>query len=35
MEAFISNDIIIYGFLDDDEKLIGNEIGETTVLSSY
>jgi len=35
MEAFISNDILIYGFLDDDEKLIGNEIGETTVLGSY
>lgn len=29
---FESNDIVIYGFLDDDEKLIGSEIDSVVVL---
>ena len=35
MEAFISNDVLIYGFLDDDKKLYGKEIGDSTVLGSF
>jgi len=34
MEAFESNDVIVYGFLDDDENLIGKEIGDTSVLGT-
>ena len=32
MEAFLSNDVLVYGFLDDDESLQGKEIGEIEVL---
>ncbi len=32
MEIFESNDIVVYGFLDDDEKLHGTELGEIAVL---
>jgi len=28
MEAFISNDVPVYGFLDDDNSLQDTEIGE-------
>ena len=34
MEAFISNDVIVYGFLDDDKALKDKEIGDVTVLGS-
>ena len=34
MEAFLSNEIVVYGFLDDSEDLIGNEIGDVTVLGT-
>ncbi len=32
MEAFLSNDVVIYGFLDEDETLTGREIGDIAVL---
>jgi sugar O-acyltransferase (sialic acid O-acetyltransferase NeuD family) len=32
MEAFISNDVLVYGFLDDDASLQGKEIGEVEVM---
>jgi sugar O-acyltransferase (sialic acid O-acetyltransferase NeuD family) len=32
MEAFISNEVIVYGFLDDDALLQGKEIGEVEVM---
>ncbi len=32
MEAFLSNEVVIYGFLDEDETLTGREIGEIAVL---
>jgi len=35
MEAFITNDVLVYGFLDDDESMLGKEIGDTTVLGSF
>ncbi len=31
-EIFESNDIIVYGYLDDDEKLHGTEVGELSVM---
>ncbi|OEK04096.1 NeuD/PglB/VioB family sugar acetyltransferase [Roseivirga misakiensis] len=31
-EIFESNDIIVYGYLDDNEELHGNELGELSVL---
>jgi sugar O-acyltransferase (sialic acid O-acetyltransferase NeuD family) len=34
MEAFISNDIIVYGFLDDSKTLQDKEIGDVTVLGN-
>jgi len=34
MEAFISNDVLVYGFLDDDKTLLDKEIGEVTVLGN-
>jgi len=34
MEVFKSNDVVVYGFLDDDQKLHGKEIEEVTVLGS-
>lgn len=34
MEAFISNDVIVYGFLDEDESSTDNEIGDVKVLGS-
>ena len=34
MEAFISNDVLVYGFLDDDTSLIGKQIGEVAVLGN-
>lgn len=33
-ETFKSNDVIVYGFLDDDKKLHDQVIGDTTVLGS-
>lgn len=35
LDIFISNEVIVYGFLDSDENLIGTEIQEVTVLGSY
>lgn len=32
MEAFQSNDVLVYGFLDDDTELQGKEIGEVEVM---
>lgn len=32
MEAFLSNDVLVYGFLDDDSSLQGKEIGEVEVM---
>ena len=32
MEAFASNNVIVYGFLDDDTTLQGKEIGEVEVM---
>lgn len=32
LEIFESNDIIVYGFLDDDEKLHGESLGELSIL---
>jgi sugar O-acyltransferase (sialic acid O-acetyltransferase NeuD family) len=32
MEAFISNDVVVYGFLDDKASLQGKEIGEAEVM---
>jgi len=32
MEAFLSNEVVIYGFLDEDETLTGREIGDIAVL---
>lgn len=32
LDAFHSNDVVVYGFLDDDAKLHGKEIGEIPVL---
>ena len=32
MEAFLSNEVLVYGFLDDDSSLQGKEIGEVEVL---
>lgn len=34
MEIFNSHDILIYGFLDDDETLHGQEIGELSILGA-
>jgi len=34
LEIFNSNDIIVYGFLDDDESTHGNEINTVSVLGS-
>jgi sugar O-acyltransferase (sialic acid O-acetyltransferase NeuD family) len=31
-ESFVNNDIVVYGFLDDDKKLHNTEIGDVTVL---
>jgi len=32
LEVFKSNKVIVYGFLDDDKKLHGSEIGDTIIL---
>lgn len=32
MEAFISNGVVVYGFLDDDAEMHGKEIGDVAVL---
>ncbi len=32
MEVFVDNNVLVYGFLDDDTRLAGKEIGEVTVL---
>lgn len=32
LEIFKSNDVVVYGFLDDNKKLHGTEIEETTIL---
>ena len=32
MEAFQSNDVLVYGFLDDDSSIQGKEIGEVEVM---
>ena len=32
LEIFQSNDITVYGFLDDDQALIGTEINDVPVL---
>lgn len=32
VEIFESNDIIVYGFLDDKEELHGQSIGELSIL---
>jgi sugar O-acyltransferase (sialic acid O-acetyltransferase NeuD family) len=34
MEAFTSNNVIVYGFLDDDDSLLEKEIGEVNVMGS-
>jgi sugar O-acyltransferase (sialic acid O-acetyltransferase NeuD family) len=34
LEIFQSNDVVVYGFLDDDTKLHGTMIGEVAVLGS-
>lgn len=34
LEIFKSNEVVVYGFLDDDKKLVGAEIEDTTVLGS-
>jgi len=34
LEIFQSNDIVVYGFLDDDPELLGTSIGEVPVLGS-
>ncbi len=34
LEIFKSNEVVVYGFLDDDKKLAGTEIEETTVLGT-
>lgn len=34
MEIFESNDIIVYGFLDDDKEKHGTELGEVSVLGN-
>lgn len=34
LEIFTSNNIVIYGFLDDDEKMHGTELNSVTVLGS-
>lgn len=34
LDIFIRNNVVVYGLLDDDEKLHNTEIGEFTVLSS-
>lgn len=34
MEAFMSNDVMVYGFLDDDKTLQNKEIGDVTVLGN-
>lgn len=33
-EIFVSNDVVVYGFLDEDEELHGKEIADATVLGS-
>lgn len=34
MEAFVSNDVVVYGFLDEDETMHHKEIGNVTVMGS-
>ncbi len=34
LEIFKSNDVVVYGFLDDDKKLHGTEIEDSTVLGA-
>jgi len=34
MEIFKSNEVVVYGFLDDDEKLHGKEIDDVSVLGA-
>lgn len=34
MEVFLSHDIVIYGFLDDDKSVHGTEIGNISILGS-
>ncbi len=34
LEIFKSNDVVVYGFLDDDKKIHGSEILDVTVLGS-
>jgi len=34
LEIFKTNDVVVYGFLDDDKKLHGTEIEDVTVLGS-
>ncbi|MDA0196518.1 MAG: hypothetical protein O2951_16010 [Bacteroidetes bacterium] len=34
MEIFMSHDIMIYGFLDDDKTLHGTEVDEISILGS-
>ncbi|MGF1637077.1 MAG: NeuD/PglB/VioB family sugar acetyltransferase [Cyclobacteriaceae bacterium] len=34
LEVFQSNSVLVYGFLDDDKKLIGSEIDEVSILGS-
>jgi FlaA1/EpsC-like NDP-sugar epimerase len=34
LEIFRSNDVVVYGFLDDDKKLQGTEIDDITILGS-
>ena len=34
MEAFVSNDVLVYGFLDDDTTLQDKEIGDVAVLGT-
>ncbi len=34
LEVFKSNEVMVYGFLDDDKKLHGSEIEDTTILGS-
>jgi sugar O-acyltransferase (sialic acid O-acetyltransferase NeuD family) len=35
LDALLSNDIVIYGFLDDDYKVLPTELGEFTLFGAY
>jgi sugar O-acyltransferase (sialic acid O-acetyltransferase NeuD family) len=35
MEAFQSNEVLVYGFLDDDSSILGKEIGDVEVMGKF